>query len=369
MIIARYITKEVLWTFIAITCLLLLIALSNRFAVYLAKAASGDLPIGLVFRVVGLYIPELLSYLIPLSFFIAILFAYGRLHADSEMTVLFACGVSWGYISRITLIMATVIMLITGILTLWLVPSMTATREKALTEGESFGMMQSLIPGRFQTLSGGKLVFYLGEVSSKEKRLKGVFIAERPTYTPKEGQGWALITAKEAEMKRDPKTNDFYLVLKDGYRYQGVPGAADYSVIQFKEYGRAVVHKEERLQSEFVRLKNSKEVLASKNLEDKAELQWRLSLPLSVLILGLLAVSLSRVRPRQGRFAKLLPAIVLYILYYNLFTISKRWVAAGTLSSIIGVWWVHLLFFFLALGLLAKESGWFWSKLEKRRLS
>lgn len=359
MIIARYITKEVLLNFLAITALLLFIALSNRFAAYLAKAATGELPVTLVFKVVGLYIPELLTYLIPLSFFIAILFAYGRLHAESEMTVLMSCGVSWGYISRLTLMLAAGVMVLTACLSLWWVPKMAVMREQALSEGEAFGMMQAVVPGRFQTMAEGKLVFYLEDVASKQNLLKGVFIAERPTnINDNLKNGWTLITADQAKIERDATTKDFYLVLKQGYRYQGVPGSANYTIVKFDEYGRAMQPAPET-QNEVLRMKDSASLFITKNPEETAELQWRLSLPLTVPILALLAIPLARVRPRHGRFAKFLPAIFLYIVYYNLFTVCKRWVAQGMVPGILGVWWIHLLFLGLGLYLLGRESGWF----------
>lgn len=366
MIVARYITKEVAWTFLAITAILLLIALSNRFAAFLAKAATGELPIGLVFRLVWLYIPELLSFLIPLSFFLAILFAYGRMHADSEMTVFAACGMSSVHISRFTLILSLLVMLIVGWLCLFLVPALAEHREKAVSEGEALAVIQSTLPGRFQMFGEGNLVFYLEDMDSKSNKLKGVFIAEKPEQEKNKG-AWTLISAEEAHVEREAKTKDFYLVLKQGYRYQGKPGTGDYHIIKFAEYGRAVQQQMAPASSELLRTKQSSTLAESSALEDLAELQWRLSIPLSVPLLALLAIPLARVSPRHGRFAKFLPAILLYIVYYNLFTLSKRWIVSQVLPSFIGVWWVHLSFFALALGLWIKESGG-WAQWKNRHL-
>lgn len=365
MIIARYITKEVLYTWVAITGILLLITLSNRFAVYLAKAATGELPISLVFRLVGLYTPELLSLVIPLSFFIAVLFAYGRLHVDSEMIVLWASGFGWKYISQLTFVLSIILMTGVGLLTLWIVPQMTAHRDQVVSEGDALAVIQSTLPGRFQTLSEGRMVFYLEDIDTKDKALKGIFIAEQPNQISAGSQGWVLITAKTAHVRQDAQSKDFYLVLTEGYRYQGMPGAANYTMVKFDEYGRAV-KQETSPQQSGLKQKSSGALWQSKALEDKAEFQWRLSIPLSLPILGLLAVPLSHVHPRQGRFGRFLPAVILYIVYYNLFTIAKRWVASGSLPSSIGVWWVHGLFLALAFILLAKEANWFWSYRQRR---
>lgn len=275
---------------------------------------------------------------------------------DSEMTVLSACGISWVYISRLTLMLSFVIMLVVGWLALSVVPTLTAAREKALSEGEALAVIQSMLPGRFQVFGEGSLVFYLEDIESKTNKLKGVFIAEQPTQEKNKGD-WTLITAAEAHVEREAKTKDFYLVLSDGYRYQGKPGTGNFNVLQFGEYGRAVQQQVTPVSSELLRARPSGDLADSSTLEDLAELQWRLSIPLSVPILALLAIPLARVSPRHGRFAKFLPAILLYIVYYNLFTVSKRWVASGILPSAIGVWWVHIGFLALGLWFLVKESG------------
>jgi len=366
-IIARYITKEIIFSFLSITGILFLIVLCNRMAVYLAKAATGELPIRLVFNIVLLFTPELLSYLIPLSLFIAILFVYGRMYADSEMAVLASCGVGFKYILQLTAMIAFCVMILVGVLTFWVVPKVATVREAAISKGET-SLMHALLPGRFQTLGEGKLVFYLEDIAAKravgednesQPPLKGIFIAERPTDISKVDQGWTLITAEEAHLKADPDTENLYLVLKKGHRYQGLPGSADYTVVSFEEYGRETLHEMAAAPEEAFRQKKSASLFFSKVPADAAEFQWRASLPLSAFILAFIAIPLARVNPRRGRFAKFLPAVVIYIVYYNLFTVMRRWVESGTLPSFLGVWWVHGVFLFVGLGLIAKESGWF----------
>jgi lipopolysaccharide export system permease protein len=263
---------------------------------------------------------------------------------------------------RLTLSIAGIVMIATSILTLWLVPMMTTFRDKALSQGEVLGMMQSMLPQHFQTFGDGKLIFYLESVSPihKSDGLEGVFIAERPTGISNTEKGWALITAEKAEIKQGETDGHLYLILKEGHRYQGIPGAANYSTIDFKEYGRSIMPVESQTtKGDSLRAKKTWELFSSVDPEDAAELQWRLSLPLTVPILALIAVPLAYVRPRQGRFAKFLPALVIYIIYYNLFTVCRRWVASGVLPSYLGVWWIHLIFLFVGLGLIGKETGWF----------
>ncbi len=359
-IIARYITKEIALASVTVTGLLFLILLSNRFSLYLGKAASGQMSVRLVFEILGLYTPELLSYLIPIGIYMGILFAYGRLYTDSEMIIFSACGVHTRKILGITLLCAALGVLVTGFLTLWVVPRVSLVRETMLTQGERLDLMGSLMPQRFQSIDDDQSIVYLEQVSKKE--LKGVFIAIKPVLssdTEKE-QAWVLVTAKTASFQADPSAqakDDVYVVLKDGYRYQGLAGKANYSVIAFEEYGRALDNlNPSEAPSDNMRSKKSGDLLKLSDKEASAELQWRLSMPLSVFVLAVMAIPLSRVYPRQGRFSRFVPAVILYILYYNLFTVCRRWVASGVLVGYLGSWWVHAVFLGAGLFMLARDG-------------
>lgn len=366
MIIARYITKELTWTFLTIAGLLLLIAMSNRFAVYLAKVATGELPVGLVFKIMMLYLPELMSLLVPFSLFVALLFALGRLHADSEMTVLWTAGIGWGTLTRIILLFSVPIMLFIGWYMLWMSPIVLEMRDKTWAEAEAKATIQSLVPGRFQILGDGRMVLYVADTAP----LSGIFIAERPRSEATNADGNFLLMANGADVKKMGKDNKDYIIWKEGTRYQGNPGKANFSVVEFEEYGRSIDLSLKPSGTESFKLKTPTQLWQSSDRQDKGELQWRISLPLTIPILALLALPLARVHPRQGRFAKFLPALVIYIIYYNLLAVSKRWVIAGSLSSWIGVWWVHGIILSIALILLAKESG-FWQEFrgKNRNLS
>ena len=346
---------------------LLLIVISNKFVQYLAKAATGELPIAFVLKVVALYIPELLSLVLPLAFFVAILLVYSRLYTHSEMMVLFTSGMGWSMVSKITLFLAMAVMILVGSLTLWWVPVIEQYRDHLVSEAEAGNMMQAMIPGRFQTMTGGKIVFYLENVSANNKALEGVFIAERPTGVSEQSNSWTFITAESAQLKTEKhaKFSEYFLVLYNGHRYNGKPGKADFTMLQFDEYGRAVEQKPEPVSADLLKYKSTGSLLSSKNLKDIGEFQWRISIALSVFLLALLAIPLSHVQPRQGRFSKFLPAILIYIVYYNAFTVSKRGVATGFIPSWLGVWWVHLTVLILGLGYLAYVSGW-WSFYKNR---
>ena len=141
-----------------------------------------------------------------------------------------------------------------------------------------------------------------------------------------------------------------YLILENGYRYDGEPGEADYRAVQYDTYGVLLAKPEVVIEASERESMPTRELLGSDDPRLQAELQWRLSIPLLVFVVTLLAVPLSRVNPRQGRFLKLLPAIFLYMAYLGLLIAARGALDKGKLPAGLGLWWVHGIF--LAIGLL-----------------
>jgi lipopolysaccharide export system permease protein len=74
---------------------------------------------------------------------------------------------------------------------------------------------------------------------------------------------------------------------------------------------------------------------------------------LLIPVLALLAVPLSRVSPREGRFARIVPALLLYLVYFALLFAARDWLADGHLPAALGLWWIHLAFALLAWALFS----------------
>lgn len=357
MIIQRYLNQEIFRNFLGVTGVLLLIALSNKFVSLLAKAASGELPAGIVFKVVALTLPELFCLLAPLGLFLAILLGYGRMYCEQEMVVLQAAGVKPRKLLSSTLIGSVLLMLLVGFMTLWLIPKVNMYKEYALTQDNLSLILGGLSPGKFHTTQDGRLVFYVEELSHSHKHMQGVFIAEQPVKGLDKTNPWELVSAKEAHLVVNDQDNRRFLELHDGVRYEGLPGQANYMVVKFKRYGRLLEKKPIEVPP-LRRTTSTRDLWHSEALGNIAELQWRLSLPISVIVLSLLALPLSRVAPRQGRFARMLPAIIIFIVYFNLLSVNKRWVESGVIPSVVGVWWVHLVLGIVALLWFAKQQRW-----------
>lgn len=360
MIIFRYLAREVYGTLLASTTVLLILLISNQFVHYLTEAAAGIMPLRTVMQIVSLQMPYLLPLLLPLSLYIGILVAYGRLYSDREMIVLWSCGFSKTQLMGMTLIFSVVIALVVGSLTLWFQPNLESYKQQILIDAATSSPLESISPNQFIPLRESGLIFYAEKLSRDHKYLENVFVASRSKQTTAKGNPtWDIVLAESAHQTVDPITRDRFLVLNKGHRYLGMPGEPDFQTVNYKEYGV-------RIQKNAIPADNRVETMSTEKLwkqhsgnpELQAELQWRIALPLSVLILSLLAISLSQVDPRQGRYARLLPAFLLYILYMDLLFVSRAWLSKGQISSDIGLWWVHGLMLVIGVLLLGHFMGW-----------
>ena len=355
MVIFRYLSKDILISAGALTLVIFLISLTGRFVNLLADAAAGKYAIGVLFSMVGYHVPGLLQVILPLGFYIAILLSFGRLYIESEMVVLFACGFSQRQLLAITLIPAFLVAAFVGLFSFWLSPLGEQLNEKLLEEQRNRSEFDSLNAGRFQLL--GQNMTYVDQLSLDRKRLDRVFVA----HDGSEKSAPMVAVAKYGEQIQHPEYGQRYLVLRDGVRYEGQPGTAEFRVIHFVSYGQYLpqVAASGEYTSE-IDAKPSAELFSSNDPSLRAAFQWRLALPIMVIIGTLLAVPLSRTNPRQGRFFKMFPAILLYILYYTFLGNVRSAMHSGKWPIVPGLWVVHIAFGLLALLLFNWENFKLW---------
>lgn len=346
MIISRYLTKEVYLSLFSITLVLLLAFLSQQVVRYLNYVTIGKIPTNVLFELVSFEVPYLMALLLPLGLYLGILLSYGRLYADQEMAVLQMCGFGNKKLFRLTFIIATFISLIVLFLMLWVNPWISAKRQKVMASDEAtLHLIQTLLPGRFQVSPDGHHVMYVEKLSRDHKRAENVFLAqEKENLSDIEHSDWMLVLAKQGYQDKDEESKDQFFVTRGGYRYEGTPGQNDYKIIQFNKYAVRIPQNDVHITHQENETLSTSELWKDyANPKRAAEFQWRFSVALSAIVLALLAVPLSAVRPRKGRYLALLPAVVLYIIYINLLFIARHWVDIGKVSIMIGMWWVHLM--------------------------
>lgn len=352
MIVFRYLSREVLLTLTAVSGVLLLIIMSGRFIKYLAQAAAGQLDPGVLFLIIGYRLPGFMVLILPLGLFLGVLLAYGRMYLDSEMTVLSANGFSDRRILWYTQGPALVVALIVAVLSLWLAPAGVLKTQQLFNQQAAMTEFDTLAAGRFQSLGSGQRVTYAGGLSEDRTQLEDLFITERAGGVDDTSVGVLVAETGRQQMNADGSR---YLVLYDGYRYDGTPGSADFRVISYDTYG--VLLPKPEIATEVTDREGipTLQLFGEPDIDLRAELQWRLALPLLVFIVAFFAVPLSRVNPRQGRFLKLLPAVMLYMAYLAMLISARGWMESGALPPALGLWWVHLLF--LAIGVVLNRQA------------
>ncbi|WP_206483412.1 LPS export ABC transporter permease LptF [Thalassotalea sp. G2M2-11] len=355
MIIFRYLLKEVAKTQLAVFIVLMTIFISNKFVRVLDDASEGGIPGQMVMVFIGLKVPDLAGMILPLSFFLGILLAYGRIYADNEMTILHACGVSEWYVVRVTLILALITALITGVFTLYLSPVAAEYEYQAKEQLAADSGLSTLIAGRFQTTGNKKAVVFIHDKNRDDNSLEKVFVAQLPSDKNSHESiiNSSLVYAAKGEVIEEASGSQ-RLILSDGTRYQNDESNNEFRKVAFGKYyiqiqDQKVEHKRRKLKAI-----PTAELFQQDIAEYSAEIHWRFAFPIACLILTLVAVPLSAVNPRQGKFAKMLPALLLFLGYFLLLTAIKRGVESGSISSSVGLWPVHLTALILGTSLLIK---------------
>lgn len=307
-----------------------------------------------------LQMPYLLGLLLPVGMYLAVLLVFSRMYVDHEMTICKACGLSRWQILWMIVPSCVVVTLLVAAMTLGLNPQLLAIQTQLLQESPTKLLVDTLMPGRFHVAGDGKQVYYVESIERETDTAKQVFVAKRTASKGQDGKTaaiWSVLSAESGNREQDEQGID-YIITKQGYRYLGQPGQAKFQWVQFATLSTFLdTVSAPPLHLTQAGMSNPALWQARKtDLHAEAELQWRLAVPLSVPVLALLAVPLSYVRPRQGRYGPLLPAILVYIVFANFMFVSRSWLESGQLAPELGLWWILVAAF--SLGLILQMNGW-----------
>ena len=343
----RYLLREVAQTSVAVTGVLLVILLSNQLARVLGQAAQSEFPASVVFTLIGLTTLQQLTVLVPVGLFLGIVLALGRLYHESEMTAMSACGVGPLSIYRPIALFTLLVVGLLALLSFRVVPEAGARAQQIRFEAMRTAQFGALEPGRFRSFAGGDAVFYAEKVE-RSGQLQGVFVQRR------DEDRLEIAVAERAEQRGAGQAEQLF-VLYDGRRYEGVPGSREWRVVEFAEHGIPVRMPEYKARRERRELKSTRDLLGSDDPGDRSEIAWRTAVPLMAFVLMALAVPLAKLRPRQGRFARVGFAVLAYFMYSNLVAAVRVWIEKDDPGGQFGMWWVHLLPLALAGWLLWRE--------------
>lgn len=356
MILLRYFSKQVFQVTVAVSLILLVVSFTSRFLQYLADAVAGKMTTDILLMLMLYRLPEFLLIIVPFAFFLAVLLAYGRMYAENEMVVLHACGFSRVRLLGMTMGFGLVMSLGLAALSLYAAPAGLQQTERLRQSQLELTEIDLIVAGQFQSFNRGQRVTYAESLTetAEGRQLNNTYVVLRDP-DPAEGEsGLRVMVAQTARPIVDAASGRRFMLLENGHFYDGTPGAADYSVTRFDE--QAILLPDQASIAPVLREK-ALPTLALIGVSEpgyQAELQWRISVILLIPVLTLIAVPLSKVDPRHGRFARLVPAALLFGLYFMLLQVSRDALEDGGLPAVIGLWWVHILFALFGLWLMTR---------------
>lgn len=351
-VIFRHLFGETAKTWLIITAVFIFLTLGIGLSKFIGDAAAGQVPVDTVITLAVLSVIGNMDIVMPLSILLAIMLVVGRLCRDNEMAALMAGGAGLSVIYRPFLSVAIAVALFAGTLSLVVSPYAERTMNQ-LGAQTAANAVQSITPGRFASFDDGRVAFY-ARSRGEDGHLHGVFI--RVVHENSDGSHTqTVVTAQTARQKTDGR-RAVTLVLENGWRYEGQPGQADYRMIHFKEHGVRLLPGGPVKQND-KDAKSTLTLMASDDGEDIATWQTRVSVPLSIIILALIALPIGRVPPRAGRYGRIIVGILFFVVYLNLVRLSGQALENGLLPSVVGEWWVHAVVLVIALWLIARENG------------
>jgi lipopolysaccharide export system permease protein len=350
-ILQKYILREWFWTALAVSIVLVIVLLGAYLSDMLKDIAGGRIPAGLLGIQLLLHLPESLGNILPLAGFVAIMWGLGRMYRDQEMAVMRSSGFGWKNLLKP--LIGLVIPLAAALLVLGWTVAPTAARmaDEQLEEAFRSAAVWGLQAGKFHVLRRGELVLYIEAIDEDGSSLKNIFIKQR---SDEREQVWV---AQKGRYWMDPDSGDRYLILEDGKVTDVAPGQLDLRVLSFARNDLRLPEPEFRKRKNAkVNTVSSSQLLEKSDQESFAELQWRLSPAITVIVLGLLAIPLSHSEPREGRGVRIVLGILVYILYGNLLYLCRSWVIDGVIPAFIGMWWVHLVFLVISFVWLRRQG-------------
>jgi len=324
----------------------------------LGDAVSGLIAVEGVLALLGFSAMNYLPVLLSISLFVSIILTLSRCYRDSEMVVWFCSGA--GLTRWISPVMwyALPVVGVIALLSLALSPWALQKADEFKNKLESRDDVAAATPGTFRESKQADRVYFIENVSAGSNRVGNVFV-----QSEQNGKLGTMV-ARQGLQETLPN-GDRFLVLLNGTRYEGIPGQRDYNIVEFERYAIRIDSVPVKPAQPWARTMSTLELWQNRTLWNISELEWRVGLPISAAILALLAIPLSYVNPRAGRSLNLILAIVLYMLYNNMISVTNAWVGQGKLSPGIGLWGIHavmlaitLLMFYRRMTLFSLSRAW-----------
>ena len=352
MIFQRALLREFANLAVAVFLALFLIALTTRLVRLLGQAAGGKLPSDAVIAFLGFFALHVLPILLSLTLFVSVLLALTRSYRDSEMVIWFNSGLAPTAWIKPVLAFAAPLVVVIAALSFFISPWAASKSEQYRSRLNARDDLSRVEPGAFGESRAGRRVYFVEAVAGDQSSVRNVFINTRQHQR----DGVMMSSRGYTETAAN---GDRFLVLVEGRRYEGTPGAADFRLMEFERYGTRVQTREGDEPEATNKSMATLALIEAPTRQNLGELVWRIGIPVSALVLALLAIPLSFVNPRAGRSVNLLFALLAYMTYSNLISVSQARVAQGKMAFGAGLGLVHAVMVVLLIVLFVYRQSLF----------
>ena len=330
----RALLREMAHVALLVFAVLLMITFTTMLVRFLGLAAAGTLANEAVLAFLLFSIVNYLPILLSLTLFIAVLLTLTRTYRDSEMAVWFSSGLSLTAWIRPVLWFSAPLVILIALLSMLVTPWALNKSDEYRRQIDSRDDVATIAPGVFKESGHAERVYFVESFAGEKNTVSNIFIRSV------QHQQLGIITAQHG-YQSIADNGDRYLVLLNGRRYEGTPGSKEYKIVTFERYAVRIDPYEARLGTPSVKALSTPALLRDPSPVKMSELLWRLGLPLSAMILAVLAIPLSFVNPRAGRSLNLILAILIYMIYNNSLSITQAWVTQERLNPSVGIWLTH----------------------------
>jgi lipopolysaccharide export system permease protein len=350
--ISRYLLGSVLKSWFIVAAVLLLVLVVQQIASLLERIVDRQIAPEIMWQALGWATLANLPTILPVSLLLGVILALGRLASDSELTAMRACGLSPAQLLVPVFALTLPLAAVQGAIALQFGPDALCSVLKARSQVARTLALGPVKPGVFQAFGGGSVYFV--ERVLPDGELENVFI-ERGAEPDEPSV--EIILARRGRIEPLLESDLLRLRLFDGRRYAGVPGTSSFRVLEFETYEARIPLPAAAGNCARTDSRRSAELLQSNDPAARAEMNWRLSLPVIVIALGLIAVPLSAVKPRQGRFVRVPAALGVFLVYLFSAIGLTAWSARNPGLGPIVFWGLHAAVLLVAVLWLGAQQG------------
>ena len=357
-ILAKYLIRQVLMLLAAIFIVIGLVVFGNQLVLVVRESIEMGIPVADLLPLVGFNMLRDVPLILSLSLFLAIILAVSKFYKNSEAIVMNSLGVGDKHFMVFIQPIVVFIFIFILFLTTIAVPWSKQQRSMIMDRSENASEFSFIKEGEFQEFKEGELVFYASRVGSNKddstQDMEDIFIYAMADNEP------VITLASQAQKYTNANTKNVYLRLKDGARYHGFPAEGGKKILNFSLYDLQIIDGSKQGGKNSVNKIESKSTLdlfTSSDTREIAEWQWRLSQPISVLILSIFGILLGKASPRGGKNLGMLVGTLVFIVYNNALLVAKSSLEHGELLPVVGLWWVHLLLLFIIILFYAYRHG------------